>query len=120
MTILSLLNSVEDANGPFPAPSRSRGPMVEAKSLKKAFEKERMTRQNAEYLVRSLVNGFLCGDFSERPAVEAICQFTQTIWIPAYLPDRSRMHFMAPGMILMASTLDFREDFCDDVCDDFK
>ena len=28
---------------------------VTAKSLKKAFEKERMTRQNAEYLVRKTV-----------------------------------------------------------------
>ena len=44
----------------FPAPFDTL-PLksVEAKSLKKAFEKERMTRQNAEYLVRRLVNGWM-------------------------------------------------------------
>ena len=63
------------------------GAVVEAKSLKKAFEKERMTRQNAEYLVRSLVNGWVCMVIFLRLAVEAMTEITQTIWIPDYLPE---------------------------------
>lgn len=47
MSLWSLIVSLEDDD--YPAHPQKT---VTAKSLKKAFEKERMTRQNAEYLVR--------------------------------------------------------------------
>lgn len=50
MSLWSLIVALEDDD--YPAHPQKT---VTAKSLKKAFEKERMTRQNAEYLVRKTV-----------------------------------------------------------------
>lgn len=50
MSLWSLIVALEDDD--YPAHPQK---IVTAKSLKKAFEKERMTRQNAEYLVRKTV-----------------------------------------------------------------